>query len=66
MMYRPGLEESELEEIASRLAVHVRSTKDRFLQFTDILLEYVGGGEWRNRSPAFLAMCAKACFLRGM
>ncbi|MGY5880437.1 MAG: tetratricopeptide repeat protein [Candidatus Thorarchaeota archaeon] len=66
IMYRPGLEESELEEIGSRLAVHVRSTKDRFLQFTDILLEYVGGGEWRNRSPAFLAMCAKACFLRGM
>ena len=66
MMYRPSLEESEIEDIASQLAVHARSTKDRFLQFTDILIEYVGGGEWRNRSPAFLAMCAKACFLRGM
>ncbi len=66
MMYRPGLEESELEEIANRLAVHARSTKDNFLQFTDILLEFIGGGEWQNRSPAFLAMCAKACFLRGM
>ncbi|MFW9844093.1 MAG: tetratricopeptide repeat protein [Candidatus Thorarchaeota archaeon] len=66
MMYRPGLEESELEDIAGRLAVHARSTKDRFLQFTDVLLEFVGGGEWQNRSPAFLAMCAKACFLRGM
>jgi len=66
MMYRPGLEESEIEEISSRLAIHSRSTKDRFQVFTDLLIEYVGGGEWKNRSPAFLAMCAKACFLRGM
>ena len=66
MMYRPGLDESELEDIESRLEVHARSTKERFLTFTDILLEYVGGGEWRNRSPAFLAMCAKGCYLRGM
>ncbi len=65
-MYRPGLEESEIEEIENRLAVYARSTRDRFLIFTDILIEYVGGGEWKNRSPAFLAMCAKACFLRGM
>ena len=34
--------------------------------FTDVLIEYVGSGEWKNRSPAFLAMCAKASFLRGM
>ncbi|MGY5859070.1 MAG: tetratricopeptide repeat protein [Candidatus Thorarchaeota archaeon] len=66
MMYRPDLEESEIEEIASRFAVHTRSTEDRFLLFTDILIEYVGAGEWQNRSPAFLSMCAKACFLRGM
>ena len=66
MMYRPGLEDSEVEEIANSLAVHSRSTKDRFLLFTDILIEFVGGGEWRNRSSSFLAMCAKACFLRGM
>jgi len=66
MMYRPGLEESEVDEIAGRLEVYARSTKDRFLLFTDILIEYVGGGEFHNRSPAFLAMCAKACFLRGM
>lgn len=66
MMYRPGLEESEIDEITGRLEVYARSTKDRFLLFTDILIEYVGGGEFHNRSPAFLAMCAKACFLRGM
>ncbi|TFG32005.1 tetratricopeptide repeat protein [Candidatus Thorarchaeota archaeon] len=66
MMYRLELEESEIEEIANSLTVHSRSTKDRFMLFTDILIEFVGGGEWRNRSPAFLAMCAKACFLRGM
>ena len=66
MMYRPGLEESEIEEIANRVSVQARSTKDRFLIFTDILIEYVGAGEWQNRSPAFLSMCAKACFLRGM
>lgn len=66
MMYRSGLEESEIEEIEGRLAVYARSTKDRFLLFTDILIETVGGGEWHNRSSAFLSMCAKACFLRGM
>jgi tetratricopeptide (TPR) repeat protein len=65
MMHRPGLEDSEIEEIGNRLAVFTRSTKDRFLIFTDILIEYVGGGEWRNRSPAFLSMCGKACYLRG-
>ena len=64
-MYRPGLEDSELEEIANRIDAHTRSTQDSFLIFTDILIEIVGGGEWRNRSPAFLAMCGKACFLRG-
>ncbi|MDH4213433.1 MAG: tetratricopeptide repeat protein [Candidatus Thorarchaeota archaeon] len=65
MMYTPDLEDSEIDEIRNRLAAHARSTKDRFLIFTDVLIEYVGGGEWRNRSPAFLAMCGKACFLRG-
>ena len=65
MMHRPGLEDSELEEIGNRLAAYARSTEDRFLIFTDVLIEYVGGGEWRNRSPALLAMCGKACFLRG-
>lgn len=66
MMYRPGLDESEVEEIGNRLDTHTRSTSDRFLMFTDILIEFVGSGEWRNRSDAFLAMCGKACFLRGM
>ncbi|MFW9983062.1 MAG: tetratricopeptide repeat protein [Candidatus Thorarchaeota archaeon] len=66
MMYRVGLEDSELEELRNRLTVQSRSTKDRFMLFTDILIEYVGSGEWRNRGATFLAMCAKACFLRGM
>ncbi len=66
LMYRPGLENVEVEEIANSLSLHARSTKDRFMLFTDVLIEFVGGGEWRNRSSAFLAMCAKACFLRGM
>ncbi|MBN2231021.1 MAG: tetratricopeptide repeat protein [Candidatus Thorarchaeota archaeon] len=66
MMYRPGLEKSEVEEIGNRLATHSRSTKDRFMLFTDILIEFVGAGEWHNRSPAFLSMLSKACFLRGM
>jgi tetratricopeptide (TPR) repeat protein len=65
MMYKSGLEESEIEEIGNRLATYSRSTSDRFLIFTDILIEFVGSGEWRNRSPPFLAMCGKACFLRG-
>jgi tetratricopeptide (TPR) repeat protein len=66
MMYTEGLEDSELQDLKNRLAVHSRSTKDRFMLFTDVLIEYIGSGEWRNRSPSFLAMCAKASFLRGM
>jgi len=35
------------------------------MDFTDVLAEYVGSGEWRNRSEGFLALCAKSSFLRG-
>jgi tetratricopeptide (TPR) repeat protein len=66
MMYRVDLEDSEIEELRNRIAVRGRSAEDRFMLFTDVLIEYVGSGEWKNRSPAFLAMCAKASFLRGM
>jgi tetratricopeptide (TPR) repeat protein len=66
MMYKIGLEDSELDELRNRVNTLSRSSKDRFMLFTDVLIEYVGSGEWKNRSPAFLAMCAKACFLRGM
>ncbi len=66
MMYSADLEDSELMELKNRIEVHSRSTKDQFMLFTDVLTEYVGSGEWRNRSSAFLAMCAKASFLRGM
>ncbi|MHA3963167.1 MAG: tetratricopeptide repeat protein [Candidatus Thorarchaeota archaeon SMTZ1-45] len=66
MMYTTGLEASEIEELRNRISQYSRSNRDRFRLFTDILLEYVGSGEWKNRSPAFLAMCAKGSFLRGM
>jgi tetratricopeptide (TPR) repeat protein len=66
MMYTTGLEDTELEELRNRIVNYSRSAKDRFMLFTDVLIEYVGSGEWKNRSPAFLAMCAKACYLRGM
>ena len=66
MMYTTGLEDTELNELRNRITTHSRSTEDRFMLFTDVLIEYVGSGEWKNRSPAFLAMCAKASFLRGM
>ena len=65
-MYGTGLEDTEIEELRNRVKTHARSTKERFLLFTDVLIEYVGSGEWKNRSPAFLAMCAKASYLRGM
>lgn len=65
-MYRPGLEESEIEELRNRLAMQGRTNKDLFMLFTDILVEYVGCSDFVNRSEAFLSMCAKACFLRGM
>jgi tetratricopeptide (TPR) repeat protein len=66
MMYTSGLEATEIAELRNRISTHSRSSRDRFMLFTDILIEYVGSGEWKNRSPAFLAMCAKACYLRGM
>jgi len=64
-MYSKDLEPSEIEQLASRMSIEARSNKDPFLLFTDILLEFVGSGEWKNRSKAFHAMCAKASFLRG-
>ncbi len=66
MMYTPGLEATEVQELRTRIANHSRSSRDRFRLFTDILIEYIGSGEWKNRSSAFLAMCAKASFFRGM
>lgn len=66
MMFSTGLEVSEIEELRNRFSQYSRSSRDRFRLFTDILIEYIGSGEWKNRSPAFLAMCAKASYLRGM
>lgn len=65
-MYTTGLEDTEIDELRNRVTTLSRSTKDRFMLFTDILIEYIGSGEWKNRSPAFLSMCAKASYLRGM
>ncbi|MHA1637209.1 MAG: tetratricopeptide repeat protein [Candidatus Thorarchaeota archaeon] len=65
-MYENGLKASEIEEIANRFKALPRTNKNRFMQFTDILTEYIGSGEWRNQSETFLAMCAKAAFYRGM
>ncbi len=65
-MYEDRLTESEKREIANRLTAGFRSGKDRFLHFTDVLSEYGGSGEWHNLSSGFLAMCAKAAYLRGM
>ncbi|MFW9848383.1 MAG: tetratricopeptide repeat protein [Candidatus Thorarchaeota archaeon] len=65
-MFENNLEQSELSDIATRLSAGIRSGKDRFMQFTDVVTEYVGSGEWRNRSEGFLTLCAKASFLRGL
>ncbi len=65
-MYEDQLAESEKKEIANRLIAGFRTGKDQFLHFTDILSEYIGSGEWHNLSDGFLAMCAKAAYLRGM
>lgn len=66
VMYGDGLESSEVEELNNRLAMVSRTVKDRFMFFTDVLIEFVGSGEYKNRSNSFLSMLAKACFLRGM
>ena len=52
-MYRTGLEDTEIEELRNRVKTHARSTKERFLLFTDVLIEYVGSGEWKNRSARY-------------
>ncbi|MFO7835556.1 MAG: tetratricopeptide repeat protein [Candidatus Thorarchaeota archaeon] len=64
-MYADRLEPIEREEIEQRFLVEMKGGKDRFRSFTDVLTEYVGSGEFSHRSPGFVAMCAKACFLRG-
>jgi len=64
-MYEDGLQQSEIEEIRNRLKSMPRTNKNRFLEFTDVLIEYIGSGEWRNQSEMFLAMCAKGAFFRG-
>jgi tetratricopeptide (TPR) repeat protein len=66
MMFKTGLEDTEIRELSNRVEPQSRSSKDRFMLFTDVLVEYVGSGEFKNRSPSFIAMCAKASFLRGM
>ncbi len=65
-MYEHGLEPAEREEIARRLVLVPSLDVDRFRAFTDVLAEYVGSGEWKSKSNAFLSMAAKACYLRGM
>ncbi len=65
-MYEDRITESEQDEIVRHLSVSNRIGKDRFMIFTDVLLEYIGAGEWYNLSEGFLSMCAKAAYLRGM
>ncbi len=65
-MYEDGLEKSEIDELQSRFSSGHRISKDPFRHFTDILTDYIGSGEWKNHSNSFLAMCAKASFLRGL
>ncbi|RLI54703.1 MAG: hypothetical protein DRO87_09870 [Candidatus Thorarchaeota archaeon] len=65
-MYGYRLDQSELDEITNQFNLRSRDNMDKFLLLTDIMIEYVGSAQWKNRSNAFLAMCAKACFLRGM
>ncbi len=65
-MYEDRLTQSEKDEMTARISATQRSGKDRFVHFTDILSEYLGSGEWKNLSDGFLAMCAKAAFLRGL
>jgi tetratricopeptide (TPR) repeat protein len=65
-MYRSGLESFELSDLTNRMSSELRANKDRFMAFTDVLVEGVATGEWANRTPSFMAMCAKASFLRGM
>lgn len=64
-MYSGDLDDKELEELSHHLKQKVRMSKNRFHLFTDVLLDFIGSGEWKNHSDAFLAMCAKAAFLRG-
>ncbi len=65
-MHEYGLDSSEIENLEKRLTTATRKGKDRFMAFTDILVEYVKNGEWNDKSPSFVTMCAKASFLRGL
>ncbi len=65
-MHEYGLDSSEIEDLERSLATAIRTGNDRFMAFTDILVEYVRSGEWKGKSPSFVTMCAKASFLRGL
>ena len=65
-MHEYGLDSSEIEDLERSLATAIRTGKDRFMAFTDILVEYIKSSEWKDKSPSFVTMCAKAAFLRGL
>jgi len=65
-MYRSGLDSFEISDLSNRMISELKTGKDRFMAFTDILIEGIGTGEWTKRTSSFMAMCAKASFLRAM
>ncbi len=61
-----SISEEELEELSVKIDNMSSESGDRFRIFTDVLIEYVPSGEWMHHSDSFLAMIARACYIRGM
>ncbi len=64
-VFAEHLADEELQEIQERLVSHSKSGKNRFRAFTDVLLECISNGEWKDKSHAYVAMCSRAAYLRG-
>ncbi len=60
------IDEQDEADLRFRITTQSKSSMQRFRVFTDALIDYVPTEEWVNRSAEFIAMIARACYLRGM
>ena len=65
-MHEKGLADNELDMIQKELIIEAKKNKNRFMEFTDVVIKLGRDKNFEKRSRSFQAICAKACFLRGM
>ena len=65
-MHEKGLADNELDMIQKELIIEAKKNKNRFMEFTDVVIKLGRDKDFEKFSRSFQAICAKACFLRGM